>query len=380
MKYFTKVFLLFILSFTSYFAKSQNFYSNYIPLNDYCKADSGEFTIHFYNNNFVKNNEYFGPFTEGITYIGSILQPEVTWNLSKNFCLSAGWYLRHYYGQDGFEKSLPVIRANYNFKPWAQLIIGQLNGQLTHGYIEPIYNTDNYFIKSPEYGVQLLIDKKRLHTDLFMDWEKFLLPGEDHQEEIVGGLLSTYNFNNNPDKRGLSAHFQSIIHHFGGQVDISDNPLESRANVAIGLQYAILPKLKLLNRLIFSSYYIQSLELSQTNTIPFESGFGTQNTVTLENKWVKISTGWFHAEDYFAPMADHLFQSISQFGDGYFVKNRDLITSKLLISNEITKGVNLGIRYESYYDLQRKWNDFSYGINISVNADVFDRRVKGKKD
>jgi hypothetical protein len=135
-----------------------------------------------------------------------------------------------------------------------------------------------------------------------------------------------------------------------------------------------------LNRITLNSFYIQALELSQTNTLPFESGYAVQNTVTFENKWIKLSTGWFHGDNYFAPKADYLFQSFSQLDDYYTTEGRDLITSKLLFGNEITKGVNLSLRFESYYDLQRKWNDFSYGLNISVNAEVFERKPKGNKD
>jgi hypothetical protein len=359
--------------------QGQNFYESYKPVH-YETADSGALNIHFYNNNFIKNNEYFGPYTEGMTYIGSILQPEVTWAISSKFNLSAGWYLRYYFGQDSFEKSLPVIKANYTFMPGAQLIMGQLNGQLEHGYIEPVYNTDNYFIKNPEYGVQFLLDRKRLHLDVFMDWEKFLLPGEDHQEEIAGGLLATYSFNELSENRGLSAYIQSIIHHFGGQVDISDSPMETRANASGGLEYTFVPGQKLLDRLTLASYYIQAFELSPTNTLPLESGFALQNTLTVENKWIKLSSGWFHGDNYFAPMGDYLFQSISQTDPEFVTEKRDLVVSKFLLRHQITKGVNLGFRFESYYDLQRKWNDFSYGLNISVNEKVFERKARGKRD
>jgi len=223
--------------------------------------------------------------------------------------------------------------------------------------------------------VQFKVDRKRLHTDMFMDWERFLLPGEAHQEEIVGGLLATFMLNRHNYDRGLSAHFQSIIHHFGGQVDNVSVPIQSRANMAAGLKYTILPASKSLKKITLSSFYIQSIELSQTNTIPFKSGFGLHNTVTFENDWLKLSTGWFHGEYYFAPMGDYLFQSISQFNDWYVGEKRDLVTSKILVAHQIMKGVNFGIRFESYYDIQRKSQDFSYGLNISVNAKVFEKTL-----
>jgi len=379
MKYFLRIFFTTMLIVTLYCVQGQNFYESYVPVH-YETADSGALSIHFYNNNFVKNNEYFGPYTEGITYIGSIVQPEVTWSISKKFSLSAGWYLRYFYGKDDFEQSLPVIRARYAFLPGAQLIIGQLDGQLEHKYIEPIYNTDNYFSNNPEYGVQFLLDRKKIHVDFFMDWENFLLPGEDQQEEITGGLLATYALNELSENRGLSAHFQSIIHHLGGQVDVSESPIQTRSNIAGGLEYAFLPGIKILNRIKLSSFYIKALELSQTNTLPFESGFALHNTVTFENKWFKLATGWFHGDTYFAPKADYLFQSISQLDNYYTTEGRDLITSKFMFGNEITKGVNFSIRFESYYDLKRKQNDYSYGLNISVNAKVFERKQKKERE
>jgi hypothetical protein len=376
MKYFTRYFIAAILISAGYYSQAQNFYENYLPQPAIDTTKAGNVSIHFYNNNFIKNNEYFGPYTEGITYIGSILQPEVTWALSNSFSLSGGWYFRQYYGQNGFNQSIPVIRATYTFQPGARFIIGQLNGRLQHGYIEPIYSTDNYFTKKPEYGVQFLVDREKLHTDIYMDWEQFELPGDNHQEIITGGLLASYALSGIAENRGLSAHFQSIIHHFGGQVDKSNNPLQSRANLVGGLQYAFLTRSKVLDRLTLSSYYMQALELSQTNTIPFKSGFALHNTVTLENRWAKLSTGWFHGEYFFSPMGDYLFQSISQFNKWYVGEKRDLVTTKLLIGHPIMKGVDFGIRFESYYDLQRKTNDFSYGLNISVNAKVFEKTVK----
>jgi len=380
MKVLIRYSLLALLITWTCIASGQNYYENYIPQISPDTLTPGFLSVSLHNNNFIKNNEYFGPYTEGITYIGSVLQPEVTWMLNDKFSLTGGWYFRMYYGQDEMDQSLPVIRAKYHFRPDAQLVFGQLNGQLNHGFIEPIYNTDNYFIKNPEYGIQLLINHDKLHVDAYMDWEKFLHPGEASQEVITGGFLATYSINSLNENRGLSTHFHSIIHHFGGQVDNSDSPLQSRANIAAGLKYIFVPGKKAVQRLTLSSFYIQALELSQTNTIPFESGFALQNMITIDNQWLKIGTGWFHGEYFFAPLGDYLFQSVSQLNNWYIGEKRDLITSKLLIGHNIIKGINLGFRFESYYDLQRKSNDFSYGLNINVNTEVFGRNLKQREN
>jgi hypothetical protein len=376
MKNFLRYAVIIVLISAGYCVNAQNFYESYIPKFTGDTSDSRKFSIHIHNNNFIKNNEYFGPYTEGITYIGSVLQPEITWALSKKFSLSGGWYFRQYYGQDGFNQSLPVIKATFRFRPDARIIIGQTEGQLQHGFIEPLYSTDNYFTKNPEYGLQLLINRKKFHADLYLDWEKFILPGETQQEVITGGLLADYLLNGIAENRGLSAHFQSIFTHIGGQVNDSDVPMQQRANIATGLKYTFVPGHKTLGRVILSSFYIQSLELSQTNTLPFESGLALHNTLTLENKWAKLSTGWFHGEYFFAPSGDYLFQSVSELNDWYVGEKRDLITSKLLLSHSIFKGVDFGFRIESYYDIQRNDNDFSFGLNFSVNGEIFEKNWK----
>jgi len=365
---------LFLLS--GYIADCQSFYDSYYRKTETDTSGNRKISLHIYNNNFLRNNEYFGPYTEGITYIGSIFQPELQLTLNKNISVSAGWYFRQFYGHDGFEQSLPVIKVKYTISPHTRLLFGQLEGQLRHGFIEPIYNTDNYFVKNPEYGIQFLVNRERLQTDFFMDWEKFLLPGEAHQEIITGGLLGSYRFGNTLTEKGLTLNIQSIIHHFGGQVDNSDNPLQTRANLVAGFAYAFLTETKALRKIVLSSSYLQALELSQTNTIPYESGFGMLNTITMENRWAKLSTGWFHGEYFFTPLGDYLFQSISQFNNWYVGEKRNLIISKFLIGEQIFEGVQFGIRFESYYDTERKSNDFSYGMNICLDTSVFEKILR----
>jgi hypothetical protein len=375
MKRINKLIGVIILLSAAQMAGGQSFYDNYFRKPG---ADTipGTIRLSLYNNNFIKNNEYFGPYTEGITYIGSILQPEITWALAKNFSLSGGWYFRQFYGHDGFEQFLPVIRATYRFAPGLRVIVGQLEGRPEHRYIEPIYSTDNYFTRNPEYGVQFRADRQKARVDVYMDWEKFILPGQASQEIITGGLLASWYMNGNEGRKGLSGHFQSVIHHYGGQVDASSDPLQSRANLAAGLSYSLLPDTRMVRSLLLESWYIQAAELSQTNTLPYESGFGTLNQLSLKNDWVNLSSGWFHGEYFFAPMGDYLYQSVSQFNSWYTGETRDLITSKIMVSHSVMNGVNFALRFESYYDLKRKAHDYSYGLNISVNTSVFEHSLR----
>ncbi len=359
--------LLFCLLVFSLKSFPQQEYNTYLPenLNDSLRPKS--FSASLANNNFLKNNEYFGSFTEGFTYIGSILQPEITYAFTGNASLTAGWFVKYYYGLEKINRSIPVIRFNYQFMPGCRVIFGQLSGQLNHKLIEPIYSFDNYFVRNPEYGLQLLVDKHIINADVWLSWEHFLMPGDPEQEQIAGGINLTCNFLN----RNLffaAAKFQSTIYHFGGQVDISDLPMSTRTNLAPGLELGYEPKNRMINRIKLSGWWVQALDLSPTPMLRYSKGYGIYTQAAAENRFATLIAAWWHANSYFSPLADHLFQSVSEVNPGYTEKLRDLLNVKLLLSQNIAPGVKAGLKFESYYDLRNNRMDFSYGANILAQA------------
>ncbi len=357
--------ILFLLIASAASAQQEN--TSYIstPLPDSLK--SGSFSVQLLNNNFVKNNEYFGSFTEGITYIGSVLQPELTYAFSRKTSLTFGWYARYFYGLEKTNKSLPVIRFDYNFMKGGKVLFGQLSGQLNHRLIEPIYSSDNYFEKNPENGIQLLIDKFGAQADIWMDWEHYLMPGDSLQEQITGGANIGYDF------KGIhqfvfSVKLQALMHHHGGQVDISDAPLQTRANIAPGISVEYIPESKVVTEATISSWLVKALDLSPNPTLPYTRGQGVYTTATVENNWIMLMAGLWHGNRYFSPMGDYLFQSVSEVYPNYTQVNRNLLNLKFLFNHKIAPGVKAGIRFESYHDLDNHRMDFCYGLNILAQA------------
>lgn len=356
-----------VLLFISSIAKAQDENRSYLnpAANDSLRAKS--LSVQLLNNNFLKNNEYFGNFTEGITYIGSILQPEITYTFSKNASLTAGWFVKYYYGLGKVNRSLPVIRFDYRFMPGGRLVFGQLPGQLDHQLIEPIYSFDNYFKKNPENGIQLLVDKFGIKADIWLDWEHFLLPGDDAQEQITSGINIMYKF---VDKQPFTAAagLQATMHHHGGQVDISDAPLQTRTNITPGISLDYATGGKIVSGSNVSAWLVQALDLSPTPTLPYSQGYGIYTTAAAENRWATIMAAWWHGKCYFSPLGDYLFQSVSELDSHYVAKTRDLLNMKLLLNHEIAPGVKAGLRFESYYDLRGRRLDFCYGMNIIAHA------------
>lgn len=360
---------LFILTLwacgASAFAQVQPY--TYYPLD---KQDTAykKWELRVYDNSCIRNNEYFGPFTKGITYIGTVMQPEIRWSPEKNFRISVGGYFLAFSGKPGFYRALPVLRAEYRFKP-VTLILGSLYGDLHHGFAEPLYCTDHYFNIDPENGIQTLWHYKGLQADVFMNWMKFILPGDNSQEEIMGGLVLRQKILQKTSHH-LDLLVQGLIHHYGGQVDITDNLLQSRANAAIGLQYSYPFQRAFVQKVSFEALVISSMELSQKNTLPYESGYALYPGIALSSKYIDVDLHWFNGKYFFAPMGEYLFQSVSSLNNWYIADTRNVVCPKLGLHYELAKGIRAGVVYESYYDVPAHRNEFSYGINLAFDGRV----------
>jgi hypothetical protein len=355
---------------------AQELHISYLPSDSSSNQPAGTLKADIFNNNFLKNNEYFDPLTEGITYLGSEFQPEITYAFTRQARLSAGWYFRYYYGTEKFNLSLPVFRFEYEPVQNVKLVFGQLKGHLNHKLLQPIDGFDNYFKRNPEYGVQLITNGFRFNSDVWMSWDHFILPGDNKQEEITAGFRTLYKLIGSESFNGLFIDFQGLIHHFGGQVDLSDAPLQTRLNIAAGL--------KVNKSCIFvkgldwriSSYLIQAADASGKATLPYKKGFASYSTLNATWKFASLGISYFHGEYYFAPLGEQLFQSVSELNTWYTEDRRDLMKASLELSKTLVKGVSLGFMAESFYDLHSGNLNFNYGLNIrsQISSQLFNRK------
>ncbi len=361
------LFCFLILTFAS--AGAQEINRSYHSGDTIMQREAGTLWFSVHNNNFLKNNEYFNPFQEGITYFGSQIQPELSYSLTQNTTLTAGWFFRYFYGTAKFNTSIPVFRFEYNPIPGIGIVFGQLHGLLGHRLLEPIYCSDNYFTRNPEYGIQLLLQKGRINSDVWISWDHFILPGDNSKEEITGGTNSSVLLLGTPGQNALSAHLQAVVHHFGGQVDESGQPLETRLNLAPGIEYegSFHPDQQW--KYLLGAYLVQAADRSSIGTIPYTKGFASYTYGKLQYRWASLLLSYFHGEYYFSPLGEPLYQSISQLNDWYYEDTRNLLNAKLLLDKEIGKGIYLGFRFESYYDTGLENLSFNYGMNIKVDAD-----------
>jgi hypothetical protein len=326
---------------------------------------------------FIKNNEYFNEFAAGYTGIGLFAQPSFQYFFNSETKIQGGVYLLKYSGVESFNQVLPILSVQHKLGDNLDLVMGSIYGTLEHKLEEPLFRVDRYFQDHVEYGLQLLYnDKNRFNYDFWVNWEQYILPGDPFQEEIQAGWTSNYQLK----KEGLkiSIPTQFLIHHMGGQVDSSPDPVASIINGAVGLEfdYPLSDSKSLIFEPWFFFYQGWGVPETGVNSQAFNSGNSVYLKLRYETPKLNAMLGYWNANQFIAPLGEYLFMSISEKDLSFSEADRQLITSKISLRKTISKHMFLELRSDFYYDLNYSQLSYSNSLYFVINESFF---LKGSK-
>ncbi len=200
-------------------------------------ADSQQLSFNLYNLNYLNNTEWFGNIPLSGTLFGYQLIPEIEYQVSPKLMIKGGIYLQKEFGRPNYTTIAPTFEVKYRAKH-SSYIIGNLEGNLNHGYIEPIYDYKLIINERLENGFQFLVDTKPYNHDLFINWRKAIHPGDKFKEEFDIGYVANLNVVN---KNNWDIHLplQLLYSHKGGQYDSLNTPLQSFTNFATGVSVTL---------------------------------------------------------------------------------------------------------------------------------------------
>ncbi|WP_379093687.1 hypothetical protein [Pedobacter sp. UC225_65] len=194
---------------------------------------SKELHFNFYNFNYVRNYEYSNQFHDGYTLYGTQIEPQLVYYANPNLAITAGAYLRKDFGNKGLYDADFLFNVKYH-KRNLTLVFGSLEGNIQHGYIEPIYDFERKITTPIEYGTQLLIDRQKFKLDSWIAWQKMIYKGDPAKKKMIGGL----NTETTVMERGrwkMTIPAQFLAYHQGGQIDIQkETPISTLFNGATG--------------------------------------------------------------------------------------------------------------------------------------------------
>jgi hypothetical protein len=337
----------------------------------------GEYKVHLDYAGFLKNNEYFTKITDGYTLFGTHITPTIQYQIHPNFKISAGAFLWKNFGENGIHQLEPIFTARFH-KGTNQLLMGTLDGGLSHNLIEPLYDFENQWLRRLENGFQWKHKSSNLELDTWVDWRNMITQNSNEQEKIVGGLNVGIQLLEK-DKFKITAIFQGTAYHQGGQIDTTRLPLTTWFNGATGISATWdIGKEGAIHNLNFQGFLVGFKDNSNTLQLPFSSGKAFYLTALAKAKWIDVMVNYWEGNQFTTLQGGKLFRSISSNikEPGYYEKTRKLILIRMLKDFKIAENLFISARLEPYYDLSNKFWEFSHGLFFTYRGNLAKSKTK----
>lgn len=331
---------------------------------------------------FSKNNEYFNKIADGYTLFGYHLMPRVSYYPSAAVRIDAGAFLWKDFGSSGYQDFQPTFTVKWQQENWA-FVFGTLEGNVSHGYVEPLYDFERVINDRLENGLQFLLNTHRVKLDAWIDWSKMIYPADPVREEVAGGISSALHLLNKPgamagDTLRLAIPVQFTAQHKGGQIDSSPLPLLTVFNAAVGFELERQLPHRILHRLYTKNYLLGFNDFSNTFQLPFTKGAAVYLNAGIDTKYQDVMLSYWRGDGYITELGGKLFQSASTtYKDPDFIQeDRHLLILRLMKDIEIVDDVNLTLRLEPVVDLDNPKLEFSNAIYLTFDTDFFVARPR----
>ena len=328
---------------------------------------------------FNKDNEYFNKIDPGLTYFGAQLAPRLVYFPAANLRLEAGIFLQKDYGTLRLRQVRPLFTLKYAQGPH-RLLFGNLEGNLQHGYIEPMYDFERVLYDRLEEGVQYQYLTKNTFLDAWVNWRRQQYRFSNYQEEVAGGLSLERRLLGDSAGWLLKLPFQFTATHTGGQLDTIDKPLQTLFNVATGLRVRKALASRFVQAAHFDGYVTYFHDYSFTYALPYKRGTGLYLNAGLDTRLSNLQLAYWQGSGYISPIGGRLYQSVSvSVADpGYTKKQRQLLILRVLRDYQLPGNVVLTTRLEPLYDLNNGLFDFSFALYLNFNQSFLLGTVKNK--
>ncbi|TLX72862.1 hypothetical protein E9993_17130 [Labilibacter sediminis] len=327
------------------------------------------------NNNFVKNNEYFGNYIQGYTLMGYTIQPTFMYYAGSRLRIKAGVHLLQFSGVSSFTEVLPVFSVHTKLTEKLDLIMGGLQGDVHHKLIEPIFNSEHQYTRPIENGFQFRYNGDKLWYDIWIDWEQFIFLGDSKPEKFTAGISSEYNLTPTNTDFKVSFPLQFIATHVGGQISNYSETSQTLTNLVSGIKLEQNTGKGFIRNVGLSAYIATYKDLANESGWHFHTGNAIYQTTNITYKYGEFMLGYWKAKNFIAPKGSHLFQSVSNRNETYYQKHRQLLTSKLSFNKTFMKQIKFSATLETYYDIDASQLDYSYGLNLVFTPNFFISKV-----
>lgn len=331
----------------------------------------GDLRLSLHTFTFFKDNEYFNKIVDGYTLFGTQLNSQFVYYPTKELRLEAGVFLWKDFGNPVLQQVRPTYRAAWT-QGHNQFILGNIRPQLNHNYIEPLFNFERVMLKPLEEGLQFRHNSRRLFLDVWVDWLRQQYRYSNYQEEIAGGVSSSYRLSGDGSRWQVSVPLQFTAQHYGGQIDTLNKPLQTLFNEAAGVVVSRSLGGPTFRALRFNGYVLGFQDNSPTRgQLPYRNGRALYLNTTLETRYADVMLSYWQGQRFIAPLGGDFYQSLSRtVSNPEFVdRDRRLLLLRLLRDFRISDAAALTVRVEPVYDFNARLLDFSFGVYLNFRQE-----------
>ena len=338
-------------------------------------SDSEKLTLSIYNLSYINNTEYFGKIPYSGTLFGYQLIPELKYQPTSRFVIKAGLYAQKEFGRKEYTSFIPTFSVKYK-AIHSSYILGTLEGNINHGFIEPIYDYKLLLNERLENGFQFFVDTKPYSHDFYINWRRAIHVGDPFKEEFDIGYSAKINLINKENFQ-VKIPLQMLYSHKGGQYDAAkDAPLTSLVNSAIGISLNYDRPDEFFSGIGFDNYYVNYKDISGTKVQPFSEGNAYLSHLLMKFKYFDIDMRYWKGEGFINPRGNSLFGSLSETHPNYFEKKRTLFFTSFIYNTTIFKGANFNFRVTPYHDFGENLTEYSYEMYFSYQLDLLLGKIK----
>jgi len=363
-----------LLLFISVQLSSQNDYHLFSVYESFEPDSTGMFYFAVDNVNFFKNNEYKGELATGYTLTGAWLRPKLVYYPDKKLKMEFGGHVLKYNGRDEYDHLTPWFNVQYQPTEKISLILGNLNADQNHNLPEPLADTELFLTSKPEAGLQARYDSRKFTTDLWIDWQQFIVKGDPFKEQFAFGAVANWKI---VEKNNASLSIPLIFYglHRGGEIDTAPGLAESFISITPGLSF----KKRMLNRTFkgwnLNTSFSRSSYPKDDVVFTESKGWGFYVNGGIDSRFGGLTAAYWHGHQFYTPQGSPLYQNLGDDGTRLIPENK-LLNLKYHYDQQIFGQTNFGFVFDYYYDTINRQTMNSAAIYLVVNFGVVTKRTK----
>ncbi|MCL3780353.1 hypothetical protein EMN47_08090 [Prolixibacteraceae bacterium JC049] len=359
------------LAITSLTVSAQDYTNLYQTASPFNGNDAGKLSFRIENANFIRNHEYDSPVIKGYTLTGLWVRPMVEYYASEKLRVQLGGHFLKYHGQDKINKISPWFSLTFRPTDYFEATVGNFNNDNNFGMIAPLHEPDHFLTEKPKASVQFKYFKGRWDAEVWLNWSKFIEENDPFQERFAVGLRADYQFYNQNDW-DLRGTFQFVTTHRGGEIDTSDDRIESIGNKGAGIKWT-----KKCGGSLWggTAMYLDYKDFTNRGERAFEDGKALYVDGYWKNNGWQIGAGFWSANKLIAPLGRKIYQSVNEL-DGSKYPDRQLVSGRLCKTFEIMDGARFGLETDAYFDLKESTFSYTWGIQLIFTESFFIKKLK----